>query len=315
LTVEEKRRLVAKIAFLFPGQGSQYVGMGKDLYDTFPEARAIYDQADEWLGMDIRKLSFEGPEEELRKTFITQPAILVNSIAATEVLKTRGLKPELGAGHSLGEYSALYAAGALDLQSVLALVKRRGALMFAEGEKNPGTMAAIIGLPAEKVIELCKEVEGIVVPANFNDPTQTAISGQIPAVEKAMELAKARGALKAVRLPVSGAFHSPLLENSAREFGEFLKGFKIRDAAFPVIANVTGEVEQTAADIRANLEKQLINPVRWVKTIQTARGLGFDQFYEVGPGKVLSSLVRRIDRAAPCATLGRVEELNAIVVP
>lgn len=306
---------MAKTAFLFPGQGSQTVGMGKDLYDAFPAAKQVYDRANDLLGFDLRKLSFEGPDEELRKTCFTQPALLVHSVAALEVLKSRNLRsPELAAGHSLGEYSALYAAGALDFDSVVKLVKRRGELMFAEGTKNPGTMAAIIGLPAEQVIELCKQVEGVVVPANFNEPTQTVISGQIPAVEKAMELSKAKGALKAVRLPVSGAFHSPLLENSAKEFREYLMQFEIRKPQFPVIANVTGEPEKTGAEIRANLENQLISPVQWTRTIQTARSLGIEQFYEVGTGKVLSGLVKRIDRAAPCATLGKAEELNALAV-
>jgi [acyl-carrier-protein] S-malonyltransferase len=303
---------MAKIAFLFPGQGAQYVGMGKDLYDAFPEARAIYDQANDRLGMDIKRLSFEGPEDELRKTYITQPAILVHSLAALEVLKTKGLRPELAAGHSLGEYSALYAAGALDWDAVIRLVKRRGELMFAEGTTNPGTMAAIVGMTEEAVIALCKEIAGIVVPANFNEPSQTVISGQVEAVQRAAELAKARGATRAVMLPVSGAFHSPLLENSAREFRGFLSGFDVKAPAFPVIANVTGEPERTAAEIRANLENQLTSPVRWTKTIQTALSLGFDQFYEVGPGKILSGLVKRIDRAAVCATLGKIEELNAV---
>jgi [acyl-carrier-protein] S-malonyltransferase len=284
--------------------------MGKDLYDAFPQARYVYDTANEILGMDIRKLSFEGPDEELRKTFITQPAILAHSIAAFEVLKAKGVRPLLAAGHSLGEYSALYAAGSLRLETALKLVKKRGELMYAEGTTNPGTMAAIIGLNEEAVIQLCKEVDGIVVPANFNEPSQTAISGQIPAVEKAMELARAKGALKTVRLAVSGAFHSPLLANSAREFGAFLKDLRVRDAAFPVIANVTGECEQSEAEIRTNLERQLISPVQWTKTVRTARGLGFDRFGEVGPGKVLSGLLRRIDRAATSVTLGRAEELN-----
>jgi [acyl-carrier-protein] S-malonyltransferase len=303
---------MSKTAFLFPGQGSQYVGMGKDLYDAYPVARAIYDQANDLLGLDIRNLSFAGPEEELRKTFITQPAILVHSIAAFEVLKTKGLKPDLAAGHSLGEYSALYAAGALDLTSVVKLVKRRGELMFAEGTTNPGTMAAILGMASDAVVALCKEVPGVVVPANFNAPDQVAISGQIDAVKQAAELAKTKGAMKAVMLPVSGAFHSPLLENSARQFADYLKEFAVKDPAFPVIANVTGEIETTATEIRANLERQLTSPVQWVKTVQTARATGCDQFYEVGPGRVLSGLVKRIDRAAPCITLGKAEEITAL---
>jgi len=238
----------------------------------------------------------------------------VHSIAACELLKAKGVAPELAAGHSLGEYSALYCAGALDFDAAVKLVKRRGELMFAEGTKNPGTMAAIIGLAGDAVAALCKEVEGVVVPANFNEPTQTVISGQIPAVEKAMELAKTRGALKVVKLPVSGAFHSPLLENSAREFREYLMQFEIREPRFPVIANVTAEPEHTEAQIRANLENQLISPVQWTRTIQAARGLGIERFFEVGAGKVLSGLVKRIDRAAPCAPMGRAEELNALSV-
>lgn len=300
---------MSRMVFLFPGQGSQYVGMGKDLYENFAEARAVYDTASMLLEMDIRRLSFEGPEEELRKTYITQPAILVHSLAAYEVLRAKGVKPALAAGHSLGEYSALYAAGALDMPAVLKLVKRRGELMYAEGTVRPGTMAAIIGMNAEAVEALCREVEGIVVPANYNEPAQTVISGSVPAVLKAMELAQSRGAAKVVQLPVSGAFHSPLLEESAREFSNFLKGFAIRDGAFPVIANVTGEPEQSADEIRANLEQQLIRPVQWCKTIQTARALGFDQFWEVGPGRVLSGLVRRIDRTATCLPLGKADEL------
>ena len=304
---------MTKTAFLFPGQGSQYVGMGKDLYQAFPQARSVYDRANDVLGMDIRKLSFEGPEDELRKTLNTQPAILVHSVAVFEILKARGLKPELGAGHSLGEYSALYAAGSLDLDAALRLVRRRGELMFAEGTTNPGTMASIIGLSADAVAQLCREVPGIVVPANYNEPNQIAISGQIDAVKQAAELAKTRGAMKAIMLPVSGAFHSPLLENSAREFQEFLKGFEIREPSFPIVANVTGEIERTADEIRRNLEQQLISPVQWTRTIQTARALGFDLFYEVGPGKVLSGLVRRIDRAANCLTLGKTEELQHLM--
>ena len=184
--------------------------------------------------------------------------------------------------------------------------------MFAEGAKNPGTMAAIIGMPADQVTELCKSIEGIVVPANYNEPNQTVVSGQVAAVEMAMALAMSKGALKAVRLPVSGAFHSPLLENSARDFREYLKCFEIHEPKFPVVANVTGEVEKTAAEIRVNLENQLIRPVQWTRTIQTARALGYEKFYEVGPGKVLSGLVRRIDRAASSIPLGRTEELKQI---
>ncbi|MEO0115180.1 MAG: ACP S-malonyltransferase [candidate division WOR-3 bacterium] len=304
--------MTEKIGFLFPGQGSQFVGMGKDLYEQFSEAKAIYDQAETILGMAIKELSFEGPEEELRKTYITQPAILVNSIAVFEILKNKGLIPSLAAGHSLGEYSALYAAEVLDFESVLKIVKKRGELMYAEGEKNPGTMAAILGLADDAVKSLCQEVSGVVVPANFNAPGQVAISGEVEAVKKVADLAKARGALKAVMLPVSGAFHSPLLEKSAQEFKQFLTDFTIKEPKFPIIPNVSGEPVKTAAEIRKSLENQLISPVLWTKTIQTARNLGFNKFYEVGPGKVLCGLVKRIDNSLTAIPVGRYEEILAL---
>ena len=304
--------MAGKIAFLFPGQGSQFVGMGKDLYDRFSIAKNIYDRAEAVLGMEVKKLSFEGPEEELRKTYITQPAILVNSLAVFEILKNKGIKPELGAGHSLGEYSALYAAEALDFESVLKIVKKRGELMFNEGLKNPGTMAAIIGLNDEAVLDLCREVEGTVVAANFNAPGQVAISGEIEAVKKAAELAKTKGALKAVMLPVSGAFHSPLLNNSAQEFKKFLDDFTINDPKFPTIPNVSGEPVNTADEIRKALENQLINPVLWTTTIQTAKNLGFNRFFEVGPGKVLCGLLKRIDNSLTGIPVGRIEEIESL---
>lgn len=298
------------IGFLFPGQGSQFVGMGADLYAKFPTARDVYDRAEQVLELPIRKLSFEGPDDELRQTRYTQPAILTHSLAALAALPK--LSPILAAGHSLGEYSALYAAGALDFDSVMRLVKRRGSLMYAEGEKNPGTMAAIIGMDAAAVEQLCKEVSGVVVPANYNEPKQTVISGEVPAVKAAAELAKTRGALKAVLLPVSGAFHSPLLKESAAEFAGYLGEFEIRTPSFPVIANVTGEPVTTADQVRDCLTRQLISPVRWVTTIDTAKGLGCKRFFEVGPGNVLAGLCRRIDRELVVSPAGKVADVEAL---
>jgi [acyl-carrier-protein] S-malonyltransferase len=298
------------IGFLFPGQGSQFVGMGADLYAKFPKARDVYERAEQVLELPIKALSFEGPENELRQTRYTQPAILTHSLAALAALPKLG--PALAAGHSLGEYSALYAAGALDFESVMKLVKRRGTLMYAEGEKNPGTMAAIIGMEAAAVEQLCAEVGGVVVPANYNEPRQTVVSGEIPAVKQVVELAKSRGALKAVLLPVSGAFHSPLLKESAAEFADYLGRFEIRTPAFPVIANVTGRPVTTADEVRDCLGRQLISPVRWVATMATAKGLGGTKFLEIGPGNVLAGLARRIDRELSVSPVGKVADVEAL---
>ena len=303
---------MAKYCFIFPGQGSQYVGMGKDLYEKYVEVKEIYDRAEEILQIPIKKLSFEGPENELRNTNNTQPAILVHSIACFELLKKKNIFPELACGHSLGEYSALYCAGVLDFETVLKLVKRRGELMFSEGLKKPGAMAAILGLSDEIVTELCKNSTGIVVPANFNAPGQTVISGEPSAVKQVCEAASAKGALKAIILPVSGAFHSPLLQESAEKYKLYLKTFEFHSPKFPIIPNRTGIATSQLAEIQRALEEQLVNPVLWTKTILTAKSLGFTNFIEVGPGKILSGLVKRIASDLTTITAGKFEELEKI---
>lgn len=305
------------IGLLFPGQGSQYLGMGSDLYETFPAARDVYDRAEDILQLPIKRLSFQGPEEELRKTCYTQPAILTHSLAVLSVLNseigTGKLQIVLAAGHSLGEYSALHSAGCLEFESVLKVVQRRAELMFAEGDRRPGTMAAIIGLDREVVTQLCNEADGVVVPANYNEPRQTVISGEPDAVKSAMEKALSRGALKAVLLPVSGAFHSPLLAESAREFALYLRAIAIHPPRIPVVMNVTGRMVQTADEVRTNLEQQLISPVQWVRTIQSAKESGCRNFLEVGPGQVLAGLVRRIDRELTVRPAGTAAELKALI--
>jgi len=300
-----------RVGLLFPGQGAQYVGMGADLYDKYSAAKDVYDRATDILEFDIRAVSFSGPEEKLRETRYTQPAILVHSLAVLALLP--GFEPMLCAGHSLGEYSALHAAGALGLESALKLVRRRAELMFEEGTKNPGTMAAILGLDAPAVEALCREVQGTVVPANYNEPKQTVVSGEVAAVKQVVELAPVRGALKAVLLPVSGAFHSPLLENSARLFREFLSNFAFGEPRCPVVSNYTGKPSRTAAEALSALSVQLTNPVRWVETMQNALGLGCTEFLELGPGKVLAGLARRIDRSLNVNPVGTVDQVAALL--
>ncbi len=301
---------MAKYAFLFPGQGSQYVGMGKDLYETFAEARTVYDRAEEIVGLPIKKVSFEGPEEKLKKTSMTQPALLTHSLACFEVLKNNQIGPALTAGHSVGEYPALYAAGALEFEDVVRLIKKRGEL--TEGATT-GAMAAIIGSDEETVKEICRTVGGVVVPANFNAPDQTVISGETEAIKKAAELAKAKGAARVIILAVSGAFHSPLIEDAALEFKKYLDQVTIHQARVGVVMNYTGEPTTDAAAIREALVQQLRSSVQWTKTIRMIKSLGYSNGLEVGPGRVLCGLAKRIERDFQATPVGKAEELLAFI--
>jgi len=302
---------MAKLAFLYPGQASQYVGMGKDLNEKFPISKQIFDRANNLLGFDLTSVCFEGPEEDLKQTRITQPAIFVHSLIITQLLAEKNIHPEMAAGHSLGEYSALVAAQAISFEDGLRIVKTRGELMQYAGEKQPGTMAAIIGLTGEEVIEICQEASsvGIVEAANFNSPRQVAISGCYEAVAQACELAKQKGANKVTPLVVSGAFHSPLMEGAQEELRAALEDTDIQTAKFPVYANVTAKPVKEADEIRQLLYKQLTHPVRWVETIENMIADGATDFYEVGPGKVLAGLVKRINRDYAIQTKGKVEEI------
>ncbi len=303
-----------KTAFIFPGQASQYVGMGKDLYEAYPDTKNIFDTANEILSFDLKSICFEGPDEELKQTYITQPAIFVHSVAVYRLLKEKNIQPSGVAGHSLGEYSALVAAGALQFEDGLKLVQRRGELMQQAGKEKPGTMAALIGLSPEKVYEICQQLkeEGVVQPANFNSPGQIAISGDMATVHKAMELAKAAGAKKAVELVVSGAFHSPLMKDAQSGLKEALDEIDIRDAQVPLYSNVEAKPVQDAEKIRDLLYRQLTHPVRWQEIIENMSRDGFSNFFEIGPGKVLKGLQKRINRAIPCLEVGTVEQIEKL---
>lgn len=280
-------------AYIFPGQGSQYVGMGKDLYEKSSIAREFFKKADDILSVSLSKICFDGPEDILKQTVNTQPAIFLHSMVLTKLMNS--IEAAMVAGHSLGEYAALVVAGALTFEDGLKLVRLRGSLMQHAGEKEKGTMAAIVGLNPEVVIDICNRAgsAGIVQCANFNSPGQIVVSGSVEGVQKALEFAKDSGAKMAKELIVSGAFHSPLMKSAHEGLQAALAETMIRDAKIPVYANVTGKPVQKAEEIRTLLSEQLTNPVLWEQSINQMAADGAATFVEIGPGKVLQGLVKR----------------------
>jgi len=291
--------MTTKIAFLFPGQGSQAVGMGRELRERFELAARTFEEADEALGFAISKLCFEGPEDVLRLTENTQPAIMTVSVAAWRVLEAEGVRAELAAGHSLGEWSAHVAAGTLSFADAVRAVNVRGLAMQQAVAAGQGGMAAVLGLDAAKVAEACAEASAetglTVAAANLNSPGQTVISGALAAVEKAAEICKAKGARRAVMLPVSAPFHCALMQPAQEEVARMLDGIAMRDPRIPVAANVTGGLVRTAAEAKDALTRQVTGAVRWVDCVQSLIGAGANTFIEVGPGKVLTGLMKQID--------------------
>jgi [acyl-carrier-protein] S-malonyltransferase len=311
-----------KIAWLFPGQGAQKVGMGADLAEAFPSARQVFEEADEALGFRLSRLCFEGPEDELRLTANTQPATLATSIAALRALQSQiELKPELAAGHSVGEYSALVAAGALSLGDALRAVRTRGQLMQDACPAGQGTMAALIGLDIEVVKSICAEAScdgEMVVPANLNAPGQIVVSGHAGAVRRALDVAKAAGGGASVELRVSAPFHSPLMEPARKGMERVLDQLDVRPLNFGVITNVTAEVNRDAARVKPLLLEQVVAPVRWEESMSRLKLLGIEDAIEFGVGRVLMGLMRRINRAVkvhqadtPAAVEGTVTALAA----
>ena len=279
-------------AYMFPGQGSQFPGMAKELYETDPKARELFDRADEILGFKITEIMFNGTAEELKQTKVTQPAIFLHSVILA--MCSPDFKPDMVAGHSLGEFSALAAAGALDFEDGLRLVAIRARAMQKACEANPGTMAAILALPTEKVEAICEETEGVVVPANYNCEGQIVISGSVEAVSEASEKMKAAGARRALILPVGGAFHSPLMHQAADELAAGIESVTFKAPVCPVYQNVTALPTTDPAEIKKNLLAQLTAPVKWTQTVENMVADGADNFVESGPGKVLQGLVAKI---------------------
>jgi [acyl-carrier-protein] S-malonyltransferase len=310
------------LAFVFPGQGSQYVGMGKALFDASETARRVFRRADEILGFALTRMCFEGPEQDLNDTINAQPAILTVSIACLNAMRERWqamgqvVAPRYVAGHSLGEFTALVAADVIDFDSALVLVRERGRLMKENGTDRPGGMLAVLGLDRDVVEAVVADaaVLGVITVANANSPGQIVLSGEAPALERAAELARARGAARVVRLPISIASHSPLMARAAAQFAEIVARLPLRQPRIPIVANITGQILTSADDIRKELADHILKPVQWTSSVVEMVARGSAEFLEIGPGQVLSGLIRRISTDAHVVTLSD-REVARVLTP
>ncbi len=304
---------MSKIAFVFPGQGSQYVGMGKELYENNETAKKYFDEIFDKLDFDLKKVMFEGPEEELKQTKNTQPAIVAMSLVLEKLLRDKGIKPDFVAGHSVGEYAAIGSAGFLSLEDTIKLTVARGKAMNEVAQEVDGTMAAVLGMEAERIKEIISSVEGIVEAVNFNEPNQTVIAGEKSAVEAACAALKEAGAKRALLLPVSGPFHSSLMKPAGEKLKTEAEKFQFKNAEIPLIANTTGKSITTGTEIVEEIYVQSFGPVKWVDTVKELKSQGVTEIYEIGAGKVVAGLIKKIDKEIAVKNIEKLEDLENIM--